>query len=92
MVNLDACAYFIHAGHQPDKHRLVYLRVATEFKQSLLAIVYTTYEMYIPAEVQYSSSTALYIPGILGVMYHVYIPKKTTDRSRHDVGMANIGG
>ena len=32
VVNLDSCAYFIHAGHQPDLHRLVYLRVATEFR------------------------------------------------------------
>ena len=32
VVNLDTCAYFIHAGHQPDPHRPVYLRVATEFK------------------------------------------------------------
>ena len=30
--NLNTCAYFIHAGHQPDPHRPVYLRVATEFK------------------------------------------------------------
>ena len=32
VVDLDTCAYFIHAGHQPDPHRPVYLRVATEFK------------------------------------------------------------
>ena len=40
VANLDTCAYFIHAGHQPDPHRPVYLRVATEFKQSLLSIMY----------------------------------------------------
>ena len=32
VANLDTYAYFIHAGHQPDLHRPVYLRVATEFK------------------------------------------------------------
>ena len=30
VVNLDTCEYFIHAGHQPDLHRPVYIRVATE--------------------------------------------------------------
>ena len=29
---LDACVHFIHAGHQPDPHRPMYLRVSTEFK------------------------------------------------------------
>ena len=32
VVNLDTCACFIDAGHQPDPHRLVYLSVATEIK------------------------------------------------------------
>ena len=41
VVIRDTCAYFIHAGHQPDPHRPEYLRAATEFKQSLLAIVYS---------------------------------------------------
>ena len=32
VANLDTCTYFIHAGHQSDPHRPVYLGVATEFK------------------------------------------------------------
>ena len=32
VANLDTCAYFIRAGHQPDPHRPVHLRVVTEFK------------------------------------------------------------
>ena len=41
VANLDACAYLIYADHQPDPHPPVYLRVATEFKYYLLAIMYT---------------------------------------------------
>ena len=32
VVNLDTRVYFIHADHQPDAHRPVYLLVATELK------------------------------------------------------------
>ena len=32
VVNIDTCEYFIHAGHQPDLPRPVYIRVATEFR------------------------------------------------------------
>ena len=59
VVNLDNCAYFIYAGHQPDPQRPVFLRVSTESQKSLLAKCVPgtryTYE-YMPAEVQYSTA------------------------------------
>ena len=33
-ANVNSCAYFIYAGHQPDPHRPVYLRVATGLKNT----------------------------------------------------------
>ena len=45
VANLDTCAYFIHAGDQPDPNPPVYLRVGTEFKYYLFAIMYARYHV-----------------------------------------------
>ena len=81
--NLDTCAYFIHAGDQPDPHSSVYLRVATEFKQYLLAIMYTRY--YFEVDIDTSRGTGQYRTVAYNVSCSQYRNKQQTNEDTMSV-------